>query len=71
FSLIQQVLPMFQPKWTARAGAKQLYDAYRQHGVCLDEFEGPKFKRIDHIQQLIGKGLLNSDLRWKAAAVAV
>ena len=70
FSLIQQQLPAFKPKWTARAGARQLYDAYLLHGVRLDEFEGPKYKRIDHIQELMHKGLLGTDLRWKAEVVA-
>ena len=65
FSKIERVLPGFQPQWTARRGAQELYDAYRESGITLDAFEGPQFKRIDHVKQLIADGLLDADLRWQ------
>lgn len=61
---IRQTIPEFKPRWTAQRGALQLYEAYKEIGLKLDEFEGPRYKRIDHIKQLIAGGLLNSDLRW-------
>ena len=64
-SKIQKTLPDFKPQWTARKGAKELYDAYKKIGLKLDDFEGPRYKRIDHIKMLIKDGLLGSDLRWK------
>lgn len=64
FSKIARLLPEFQPRWTARLGAQQLYAAYHQQGIKLDEFEGPKYKRIDHIRSLMEAGLLDSMLRW-------
>ena len=64
FSKIAEKLPEFQPHWDARKGAQELYEAYKQYGLKLDEFEGPKYKRIDHIKQLLGDGLLDSSLRW-------
>ena len=30
------LLPKFKPKWTARLGAKQLYEAFRKVGVTVD-----------------------------------
>jgi hypothetical protein len=63
-SKIRKTLPEFQPEWDARKGAQELYASYRQVGLKLDDFEGPKFKRIDHIKMLMGKGLLGPDLRW-------
>ena len=68
FSKIARELPEFAPRWDARRGAKQLYDAYRRIGLKLEEFEGSRFKRIDHIKQLMGAGLLDSDLRWKSTS---
>ena len=59
-------LPNFKPQWTARRGVEQLYEAYCRAKIELDEFEGPKYKRIDHVKQLINEGLLTSDLRWTA-----
>ena len=66
FSKIAKMLPEFQPQWDARKGAQELYEAYRKAGLKLDEFEGPKFKRIDHIKLLLHDGLLNESLRWTA-----
>jgi nucleoside-diphosphate-sugar epimerase len=64
FSKIERMLPAFKPQWDARKGAQELYEAYCKVDLRLDEFEGPKYKRIDHINQLLSKGLLDQTLRW-------
>ena len=61
--------PAFKPQWDARRGAEQLFAAYRQSGLTLEEFEGPRYQRISHIQRLIASGVLKPDLRH-APAVA-
>lgn len=66
FSRIAKVLPAFQPKWDARRGARELYEAYKKVDLRVEDFEGPRYKRIDHIQGLLASGRLNSDLRWQA-----
>jgi nucleoside-diphosphate-sugar epimerase len=70
-SKIQRVLPNFQPAWDARKGAQELYDAYRTIGLKLEDFEGPRYKRIDHIRKLIASGRLDSSLRRSEQALAV
>ena len=70
FSKITRVLPEFKPKWDARSGARQLYEAYRAIGLRLDDFEGPRFRRIDQLKQLLSDGHLSSDLRWAAPVAA-
>lgn len=70
FSKIKRVLPEFKPQWNARRGAQELYEAYQKYGVALDEFEGPKYKRIDHIKQLLAAGALDSNLRWTEKVLA-
>jgi nucleoside-diphosphate-sugar epimerase len=70
FAKIARVLPAFKPEWDARRGAEQLYAAYRQSGLTLGEFEGPRYQRISHIQKLIGDGILAADLRHASAAAA-
>ena len=64
FSKIARLIPGFQPQWDARKGAQELHDAYKKSDLKLEEFEGPKYKRIDHIKQLLGDGLLDASLRW-------
>jgi nucleoside-diphosphate-sugar epimerase len=64
FSKIARVLPGFQPKWDARQGARQLYQAYQAIGLKLEDFEGPRYRRIDQIKELMAMGNLGPDLRW-------
>lgn len=61
---IQQVLPAFKPQWTARKGAKELYDSYQRLGLALEDFEGPRYKRIAHIKMLLEEQALTPALRW-------
>lgn len=63
---IQRLLPEFRPEWTIVKGAQELYDAYRRVNLTPEAFEGPHFNRIAHIQQLLEKGRLRSDLRLVA-----
>jgi nucleoside-diphosphate-sugar epimerase len=60
---IARILHGFKPQWTARRGAEQLYQAYCDQGVTLDEFEGERFKRIAHVKHLIDDGVLDAKLR--------
>ena len=60
----RRFLPDFKPQWDARKGAQELYEVYRECDLKLDEFEGPKYKRIDHIKLLLNDGMLDSSLRW-------
>jgi nucleoside-diphosphate-sugar epimerase len=53
----------FQTRWTARLGAAELYEAYTRVGLTLDEFEGPRYQRIAHIQALRVEGELDETLR--------
>jgi nucleoside-diphosphate-sugar epimerase len=65
FSKIAKVLPKFKPKWRARSGAKQLYEAYVAFGLKGDEFEGPRYKRLEHLKELIALNKIGPDLRWR------
>ena len=68
FSKISRVLPGFRPEWDARKGARQLYDAYKRIGLEQRDFEGPRYRRIDQIRNLMAAGDLAADLRWNTAA---
>jgi len=68
FSKIAKAIPGFKPQWTARKGAQQLYDAYRKIGLRLEDFEGPRYMRIDHIRKLLANRRLDASLRWQTHA---
>jgi hypothetical protein len=57
-------VPGFKPQWTIARGAEQLYETYREVGLSLEEFEGPRFQRIAHVKQLVESGKLDASLRW-------
>jgi len=70
-SKLARTLPAFKPQWDARRGAQQLYEAYQRFGLHLEDFEGPSYKRIDHIKQLMSTGRLDASLCWREREAAV
>lgn len=68
FDKISRVLPEYKPTWTVRQGVEELYAEYQRVGLKREEFEGPRFKRLEHIKQLLSNGRLGEDLRWRETA---
>jgi nucleoside-diphosphate-sugar epimerase len=68
---IQREVPEFRPQWTARKAVDELIEAYNQVSLKVEDFEGPKFKRIDHIKELIAQKKLDLSLRWTDQASRV
>jgi nucleoside-diphosphate-sugar epimerase len=66
---ILRTLPNFQPQWTAKKGAEELYQAIQTQHTTVEEFEGEKYKRITHLKHLLDTNKLNDDLRWKNSPV--
>ena len=67
FGKIRRRLPEFKPRWNARRGAEELYAAYRTAGLVIDDCEGPRFKRIDHLKHLMAANRVDATLRWRSA----
>ncbi|MCF6157337.1 MAG: SDR family oxidoreductase [wastewater metagenome] len=65
FHKLMTTLPGYKPKWNARQGAEQLYAAYRTVGLTLEDFEGPRYKRIAYIKKALSDDRLDETLRWK------
>jgi nucleoside-diphosphate-sugar epimerase len=70
FGRIAATLKNFRPEWNAVKGARELYLAYQKVGLSLDDFEGPRYKRINHIQGLLASGRLDASLRWQTPVAA-
>jgi nucleoside-diphosphate-sugar epimerase len=64
FDKIGRLLPAFRPQWTARQGAKELYDAYRAAGLTAGDIELGRYVRIQEIRRLQKAGQLDDSLRW-------
>ena len=63
FTKIKTSIPKYKPQWNARIGAKQLYDAYQKARIVLEDFEGPRYRRITHLENSVSNGTLNKNLR--------
>ena len=58
----------FRTTWDVRGGAHEHYEAYREAGLTLEEFEGPRYQRLREINRLLAAGELDPSLRFRAAA---
>ena len=63
FEKIQSTLPEFKPVWTAQLGTEEVYEALRDRSISVEEFEGPRYRRIKSIQKLLTEGKITSELR--------
>src|SRR5262249_32481522 len=70
FDKIRQMVPGFQPQWTASKGAQELYDSYRTVGLDREDIERGRYVRISHLRRLLEPGRLDSTLRWTQLAEA-
>jgi nucleoside-diphosphate-sugar epimerase len=71
FGKFSRTFPEYQPRWTARDGAHELFDAYRRADLNLDTFQGDRFVRIARLKLLIENRDLDDDLRWRQATGAM
>jgi nucleoside-diphosphate-sugar epimerase len=67
FSKIASTLPEFRPQWDASQGAKQLFNAYKKFGIKLEDFEGPRYRRISHLENSVKNHRLDKTLRRSCA----
>lgn len=61
---IAKVLPSFRPEWTVVRGAAELFDAFKGRSLTTDDFEGPRYRRIDRIRTLLAEQRIDDRLRW-------
>jgi nucleoside-diphosphate-sugar epimerase len=62
---LSTALPGLRLQWTVRRGIEQLRTAFQRYGLTRDEFLGPRYLRIGHIQKLQREGRLDGLLRWR------
>jgi nucleoside-diphosphate-sugar epimerase len=66
FTKIRRDIPAFQPKWTIPQGIEEIWHDAGERGLTAEDFEGPRFVRLQRIQQLVAEGRLDiRDLRLR------
>jgi nucleoside-diphosphate-sugar epimerase len=64
FRKFHTTFPDYKPKWDAVSGSNDIHKSYRKYGIRQEDFEGPRYKRIEHIKRLLSNGRLDETLRW-------
>lgn len=59
-------LPGYAPEWTARRGAEELYNWFSAEAMNDADVLGPRYTRLAHLKQLLERGELDAELRWRA-----
>lgn len=67
-SKIESVLPASRPQWSVRRGTEELFKAYTDNGLTLEEFLGDRYLRINRVRELQRADQLDGDLRWRVPA---
>jgi nucleoside-diphosphate-sugar epimerase len=67
-SKLTRHVPQFRAKWTVRAGAEEMYDQFRRHGMTRETFA--RCVRLTRIRQLMADGSLDAELYWRSADMA-
>lgn len=65
FGKVRSAIPGFVPQWTARAGMRQLSEAFRDAGLNAADLDGPRFKRVRRLRQLLAEGALDERFYWR------
>lgn len=66
-SKVLKMLPAFKPQWSVMKGVRELYEAYKEHGLTAEEFQSNRYLRLKQIKKLQDAGKLDDELRWQTA----
>jgi nucleoside-diphosphate-sugar epimerase len=59
FTKIRSQVPAFEPQWTIPQGIQEIWTDAADRGLTTEDFEGPRFVRLQRIQQLAAEGRLD------------
>jgi nucleoside-diphosphate-sugar epimerase len=68
FGKLARAFPNLELRWTARSGAQEILDAYREAGLTREEFEGDRYTRLKRLRLLLDRDALDPELRWRTAS---
>ena len=62
--ILNDLKDYYKPKWTLRRGGDELVKLFKKVNFDESDFRGNKFIRLNQINDLISKNVLNKDLRF-------
>ena len=69
FTKIHRLVPDFDPQWTIPQGIEEIWKDSHNRGLTIEDFEGPRYVRLQRIQQLASEGRLDlGTLRMQPAS---
>jgi nucleoside-diphosphate-sugar epimerase len=68
FTKFARTFPDFQFKWSARDGARELYETFKRIGLGHDDYLDKRFIRLKWLRHLLDSGRLDGSLRWAGQA---
>ncbi len=63
FGKIACMLPDFRPRWTARRGAMEVYEALARLALTRADIEGARYGRAHHLRMIVRLGRMDEELR--------
>jgi nucleoside-diphosphate-sugar epimerase len=63
FGKLERTFPGLAFDWTAKRGAGELVEAYRDAGLTREQFDGDRFVRLRRLRHLLDEGALDDGLR--------
>jgi nucleoside-diphosphate-sugar epimerase len=66
FRKFARVFPDFSFEWTARQGARELYETFQKVGLRRETFTDKRFTRLQWLRYLLETGRVDAALRWKS-----
>jgi nucleoside-diphosphate-sugar epimerase len=66
FAKFKRTFPNFEFRWTARAGARELYEAFKATGLTHADFTDDRFTRLKWLRRLLDQQHLDGSLHWTA-----
>lgn len=67
FDKLFTAFPDFRLEWDVRRGVEEMYEAYRDEGLTIDDFSSSRFMRVQRLRELLDGERLDSTLRWRDA----
>ena len=65
FGKFARVFPNFSFAWTAKTGARDLYETFKRVGLTYEQYRDKQFIRLNWLRYLLDFGQLDQSLRWQ------